>query len=231
MAWPESVTDSAAWQAAILARRRRIRSIFRRPAPCYPPPSPLAPSFMRFPWIKTLLLLAAAWLIAGGVIWWARAARPTPDSVVRYANEHSPEGRSQPAREEALRGLASRLNQLEYEQRQQVRVQRRLDSFFRQLTPEERLEFVDLTAPAGFHQMMEAFNKMDPDKRRTFVERALAQMKEREEEGTGPLPPDDPNVKKMIEHGMHAFYADASADTKMDLAPLIEQMQKNLQGF
>jgi hypothetical protein len=130
-----------------------------------------------------------------------------------------------------LRGLADRLNQLEYEQRQHERATRRLDSFFNALTPLERSEFLDLTLPAGFRQMMDAFNKMDPAKRKSFVDHALTQMKERGETDAAGPSMDDPNVKKIVEQGMRAFYSDASADTKMDLAPLIEQMQKNLQGF
>jgi hypothetical protein len=35
----------------------------------------------------------------------------------------------------------------------------------------------------------------------------------------------------MIDQGLQSFYSDASAVTKMDLAPLIEQIQKNLQGL
>jgi hypothetical protein len=186
---------------------------------------------MRPIWIKAAILLCLAWLVAGLVIWGARRARQTPETVARYATEHSLDGKSAAERERIMRELADRLNQLEYEQRQQVRMTRRLDSFFRTLTPEERMKFLDLTAPAGFHQMMEAFNKMEPAKRKAFVDRALTQMKERGEEGGAPPSTDDPNVKKIVEHGLRAFYSDASADTKMDLAPLIEQMQKNLQGF
>ena len=36
--------------------------------------------------------------------------------------------------------------------------------------------------------------------------------------------------QRVIDQGLKSFYSDASADTKLDLAPLIEQMQRNLQG-
>ena len=36
-------------------------------------------------------------------------------------------------------------------------------------------------------------------------------------------------MQKMVEQGLRSYYSDATADVKMDLAPLIEQMQKNLQ--
>jgi hypothetical protein len=40
----------------------------------------------------------------------------------------------------------------------------------------------------------------------------------------------DANAQKMIDQGFRAFYSDASAETKMDVAPLIEQIQRNLQN-
>jgi hypothetical protein len=57
----------------------------------------------------------------------------------------------------------------------------------------------------------------------------MSDMKQREGD-QGPKE-DDPNMQKMIQEGMRAFYSDANADVKMDFSPLIEQMQKNLQNF
>ena len=41
----------------------------------------------------------------------------------------------------------------------------------------------------------------------------------------------DRNTQKIIDQGLKSFYSEASADTKMDVAPILEQMQRNLQGF
>ncbi len=183
---------------------------------------------MRSPWIKAALFLAAIWLIAGGAIWLARRAKATPASVERYLATHSVEGRSSSEREKIMNRLADQLNQLTYEQRREMRVGRKLDAVFRALTPEEQARFLDLTLPAGFRQMMEAFNKMEPKKRKDFVNRALRDMQEQEGE---PVPPiDDPNLQKIINQGLTSFYTEASGEVKLDFAPLIEQMQQNLQG-
>ena len=77
--------------------------------------------------------------------------------------------------------------------------------------------------------MMDAFNQMDPARRKAFVDRAVEEMKKHE--GEGPPPGVDEQMnQRFIDQGMKSFYTDASADTKLDLAPLIEQMQRNLQG-
>ncbi len=75
--------------------------------------------------------------------------------------------------------------------------------------------------------MMEAFNKMDPEKRKAFVQKALNDMKEHADDPAPPL--EDPNMQKMLQQGMRSFYSDANTDVKMDFSPLIEQMQRNLQ--
>jgi hypothetical protein len=41
----------------------------------------------------------------------------------------------------------------------------------------------------------------------------------------------DANGQKIIDQGFRSFYSEASAETKMDMSPLIEQMQKNMQGM
>jgi len=93
---------------------------------------------MRLPWFKLLAALLIIWAIAGGLIFWARGARPTPESVMRYVDEH-PVATTPPAeREKVLEKLARQLNQLAYEQRREVRMSKKLDAFFRALPPSNR---------------------------------------------------------------------------------------------
>jgi hypothetical protein len=133
-----------------------------------------------------------------------------------------------------VESVAKKLNHLTYEERREVRLSRRLDRFFKTLNPDEQSRFLDLTLPEGFRQMMEALNKMEPEKRKAFVERTLEQL--RKDEGMDPEEArerfeKDGNIQKIIDQGLKSFYSDASAETKMDLAPVIEQMQRNLESF
>lgn len=186
---------------------------------------------MRLPWIKLISLLLVIWAIVGGVIYLARGAKPTPASVMEYLAGHPAEGLSPGERAQSIEKVAAQLNQLAYEERREVRMSRKLDGFFKTLTPEEQTRFLDLTLPTGFKQMMEALNKMTPEKRKKFVSKALEDMKRREgEERPEDQPEMDSNGQKIIDQGFRSFYSEASAETKMDVAPLIEQLQKNIQG-
>lgn len=184
---------------------------------------------MRLPSLKVIGVLVGIWIVVGGVIFFARSVKVTPETIAAYADTHPIAGKSPDERGKIIEKLAGQMNQLPYEDRRGVRMSKGLDGFFKDLTGEEQMRFLDLTLPTGFKQMMEALNRMTPEKRQKFVEKALADMKK----GEGERPPDaklDANARKIIDQGFKSFYSDASADVKMDVAPLIEQLQKNLQG-
>ena len=137
-------------------------------------------------WSKALLVLGAIWLLAGGTIWWARNAKPTPESIARYVDAHPLDGQSEAERAKRLGKVAGQINGLDYETRREMRIGRKLDDFFKSLTGPEQARFLDLTLPEGFKQTMEALNKMPPEKRKKFVGQALDEMKKHE----GDEPPD-----------------------------------------
>lgn len=186
---------------------------------------------MRPLWIKAATALAAIWLVVGGVIKWAHHAKPTPESVAKYMDTHPLDGRPAADRKKVIDDVADQLNRLGYEERRETRMEKRPDKFFKFLTPDEQAYFIDRTVPAGFKQMMEAINKMTPEKRAQFVAKAITDMRRDREEGADNAPKlDDPNVQKIVTAGLKSFYTDASPETKMDLAPLIDEMQQNLTG-
>ncbi|HEY3901454.1 MAG TPA: hypothetical protein VGM54_22785 [Chthoniobacter sp.] len=186
---------------------------------------------MRLPWIKFVIALVAVWVVAGGIIFWARAVKPTPDKLVHYLDAHPVNGASPKQEAGLVDKVAAQLNQLTYDQRREVRMSKKLDSFFRSLAPDQKSRFLDLTLPSGFKQMMESLNKKTHEERKAFVDKALADMKKHEDDETSPEQRQlDANSKKIINQGFQSFYSDASADTKMDMAPLIEQFQRNMQG-
>ena len=86
----------------------------------------------------------------------------------------------------------------------------------------------------AFNQMMNAFNDMERSERKQLVERTLKRMKDDEGERVQleRLEEADPEAtEKIVNEGLRAYYQEASAETKLDLAPLMEQMQRNLQGL
>jgi hypothetical protein len=89
---------------------------------------------MRLPWFKLAAVLIAIWAIAGGVIFWARSAKTTPESVVRYLDTHPIA--SAPDRGKVLEKVAAQINQLNYDQRREVRMSKDLNAA-RRLQPDD----------------------------------------------------------------------------------------------
>jgi len=181
---------------------------------------------MRIPW-RIIIILAAVWLVAGTIIWWTRAARPTPESVATYIKKNSLENVPDAKRAEVIDRVAEQMNRLNFEDRQKLRKLRVDRTFFNTLTPEERQRFLDLTLPEGFRQLMLALNKMTPEQRQKIVQRALDDLEKEDPENGSRV--DREGVQKMIGQGMESFYKDASAEVKLDFAPVIEQLQRATQ--
>ncbi len=196
-----------------------------------PPSRGILPLLPMNVWIKTALTLAAVWMVAYGVIYGLSASKPTAESVSAYL-AHTDLARLQGRdRTRTITQLENQLNDVSFDDRHKLQRSGDLHRFFLSLSAAEQEAFLDATLPADFRQIMDAFNKMDPEKRRQFVAHAVDDMQKHAQDGQAGPPPDvDPKVRdRFIDQGLRSFYKDASPDTKLDLAPLIEQMQRNLQ--
>jgi len=79
--------------------------------------------------------------------------------------------------------------------------------------------------------MMQSFNEMERGERKQIVERSLKRMQE-QNGGPGRIEEADPAVaEKITEAGLKSYYEDASAETKIDLAPLLEEIQRSMTGM
>lgn len=140
------------------------------------------------------------------------------------------------ARRQRLDETIDHLNRLDFDQRRRMREdgQDISDRFFRSLTKEEKGYFLEQTVEQHFKSVMKAFNAMSPEERRKVVDRARADLRRNEGDGRGMdrMQEEDPQVfEKMVEKGLGAYYEEASAETKMDLAPLLEEMQQRLRSM
>lgn len=184
--------------------------------------------------VPLLAIGLVIWLVALAGIHWARSMKPTPASMEAYlATRGDLSSLTEAERTEVIDRMARDLNRLTLEQRQELRRgNSRFDTFFAQLTPAERSDFLDRTLPEGFKQMMLAFNKMEPAKRKKFVQRALDDLDKIESEGMRPADRalEDAQAQKIINQGLDSFYNEANADVKLEMAPVIERMQQVMQN-
>jgi len=181
---------------------------------------------MRGIW-RVVILLALIWGVAAIVIFTSRAMRPTPASMTAYIEKHPLATASD--RAAVINNVADQLNRMTFEQRQQMQAQKTMPNFFRQLTPPEQQDFLKKTLPDSFKQIMLALNKMDPAKRKKLVQRAIDDMEKNGPVGDKRI--DEKQEQQIVSQGLESFYEQASADVKLDCAPIIEQLQRQTQSL
>jgi hypothetical protein len=190
---------------------------------------------------KAVAVLAVVWLAVWAVRSFAAGQKITAESMERevqglnFADWSESPGVSSEGkrREEEIRRISKMYNQLDFTEREKNRDSRSGEVFFKKLTPVEKNLFVQLTVVETMSRFMEALDQMPQDERKKFVEKGLKEIQdgrtEEEMERAGEM--DENLLTKISEEGMRAYFDKASADTKLDLAPLMEAMNEVMQGL
>ncbi len=187
--------------------------------------------------VKGVIGLVVLWLVVFAAIKVSGSFKPTPEKIQSYAENNSLSEIDEPEkRREVIGKVADMLNQLEPEQFRRFTKKAedgrdRQDRFFEQMSPEEQMFFMEKRIGKAFKQMMQAFNEMDRDKRKNVIQRSLKRMQDNPDGRPGEKDVSPEMVEKITGAGLKAFYSDASAETKLDLAPLMEEMQRTMGKF
>jgi hypothetical protein len=190
------------------------------------------------PILLAVAALAVIWVVAFAGFQIAKHAKVTPEKVRVYAKSVDFNHLSAAERAAAIQKLAAMLNALTLEERQSLRLARL--AWFEKMTEEEKGEFLEATLPTGFKQMIAAFEDMPADKRQRVVDQAVKQMKDARDRlaDNGQMPPPDTNSVVLSQElqdqvtkiGLKSFYSQSSAQTKAELAPLLEEMQRTMES-
>jgi hypothetical protein len=184
--------------------------------------------------------LVGIWLAAWAGHWYLDRIKMTADKVRAYMASVDFSQLTGEARAKAIRDLEDKLNALSYEERQRLRAEHLMGDWFAQMTEDEKSQFIDATMPTGFKQMIGAFEQLPEDKRRKMVDDALNNLREanqRATSGNGATsrgtngPPVSPELEAKIRTiGLNSFYSQSSAETKAELAPVLEELQRSMES-
>jgi len=192
---------------------------------------------------RAVIILALVWACVWGIRSYAGSKRITAESIDRQVaaakfqdwsnNPTVPNAAEAKRREKELREIAANVNLLDFQEREKNRDNRSGENFFRILSPSEKSLFVDLTIVESMSRFMQALDAMKPEQRKSFVERGLKEIQQgrtkEEMERTEQLGAD--LLDRISQEGMSAYFEKSSADTKLDLAPLMEAMNETMQGL
>ena len=185
-----------------------------------------------------LLSFFVVWLVAFAVHQIAAGRKVTVEKIRSYAGSVDFSHLSASERAKAIARLAGMLNALSYDERREARLGRLWEKWFAEMTDDERTQFVELTMPTGFKQTIAAFEKLPEDRRQRAINDALRGMREAQarlkKSGGTPVSTNAPGIsedlqKRITTIGLKTFYSDSSAQTKAELAPVLEEMQRMME--
>lgn len=193
--------------------------------------------------VKAVLVLTLVWAGVWGIRALAGAKRITAERVnqeIAGANfadwsdrETVPDNSEGKRRIKEITKISDMVNRLDFQEREKNRENREGEMFFRKLSAEEKGLFIELTVMESMNRFMEALDTMPPEQRKKFVERGLKDLKNgrTEEEMARADDLGSDLLEKISQEGMRAYFEKSSADTKLDLAPLMEAINEAMQGL
>jgi len=186
------------------------------------------------------LALAIVWVLVLTAFHFSAKGRMTAEKVRQFTLTTDLAELSPPQRDDAIAALADRVNGLPYDERPKWRRSAEWKKWFAGMTGAERTKFVAATLPIGFRQTLEAYSQSPADQRKQFVADAIQHLREdgaaaivgsMTDYGPGGPPVLTPEVEQQARMlGLQEFYSRTSAETKAELAPLVEEMQRQLQA-
>ena len=194
------------------------------------------------PLFFSLIALLAIWGLAFTGYTIAKHSRVTSEKVRAYVESVDLSKLSPDARARAIQRLANMLNALSPEDRRQARMERIAWGWFGQMTEEEKAAFIDATMPTGFKQMLASFEQLPEEKRRRAIDDAVRRLKESQQKLQSDGPAADagatnapPGLSQELQAkvrtiGLKTFYSQSSAQTKAELAPVLEELQRVMES-
>lgn len=193
--------------------------------------------------LQALVALLLLWGVVIAVRAFAASKQVTAARVTAEINEAAFEDWSEqssvpdPARakqrDKKLREVAELVNRLDFAERERNREERATEGMFRRMSPDEKKLFIDLTIRESMGKFMAAIDQLPPEKRKEFVEKGIREIQSGKtgEDMARAQELGDDLLETIASEGMRAYFEKASADTKLDLAPLMESMNEVMQGL
>jgi type II secretory pathway component HofQ len=186
--------------------------------------------------VLAVVVIVAIWVFAVAGYGFVQSLKVTADKVRAYAGSVDLNRLSAADRARALKKLADELNALSLAERQQLQMSRVTENWFAEMTEAEKEAFIAATMPTGIKQMLAAFEQQPEEKRRKAIDDALKQLRDQSGNasnqggGSSRLPISPELEARMRTVGLESFYSQSSAQTKAELAPLLEEMQRTMES-
>ena len=182
--------------------------------------------------LQAALALALVWSAVAATTAAMNARIPTAEKLLaRLAEKPLDRG----SRTEAVERVAAEYVRLPFLEKRELRSPEaggRFEGFLAQLSGEEKSLFVERALPRGFRELLDGFGKMDQRERQRNLERSRRELLENLGDSPAKLMIEAAGpalLKQIAEKGLGPFFDSLPPDMKLQMLPMIEQMQNNAQ--
>lgn len=190
-------------------------------------------------WLTVAVLLAFIWSAVAVIMHQTDHLVSWPEKVIALVEEapwlNGPEG-SPESRRLYLSQVITNFNRLDTQQRRRLREdgQESIDRFFASLNDEEQKEYVNRTVEPYFESISKGLKLIPEEERKRLVGRIrndLKNLRGTSAEGDRLTDQDREFMEFMIAEDPILFLREAPTKVKMELAPVLEEMQSRVQGM
>lgn len=190
-------------------------------------------------WITAVVLLAFIWSVVAVVMHQTDDLVSWPGKVIELLEETPWLKGSETAhdpRQRYLVNVITNYNRLDPGQRRDLRedAQESLNQFFASLTEAEQKEYVNRTVDPLLDVIDKGLKAMPLEERKKLVGRMRGDMKGQRGHDKPSEPPADKDrefMESLVNEDPILFLREAPLKTKMELAPMLEEMYTRVQGF
>ncbi len=179
--------------------------------------------------------IVLVWLMCWAGYTIASKSQMTREKLNQYLHSIDLAKLSAAERAKALRALIDKWNAMSPEDRRHWHLDR---DWLAQLTDDEKSLLIDGMVPAQIKLELNAFEQLPKEQRQKIIDRAMKQMKEisdnpdaAQNAGVGANSGLSPELEaKVRTMGLNALYSQSSAQSKVELAPLLNEVQQQLES-
>lgn len=176
---------------------------------------------------------------------YAHGKRVTPESLRADFKKTNLAQLPASERQPVIARIAEKISQLESNfARREAQSDGAWGRFFVQLNDEEKARFIEATLPMGVKQLIASFEKLSPEMRQKAVRDSVRRLRETFgsnsnevviANGTNTITIPKPVISaslqdKIVSVGLESLWKDGSSQTRAELAPLLEEIQRSLQN-
>jgi len=154
--------------------------------------------------------------------------RPTTEKVLAYIEANPLENLPDPKQSQFVETLAYRVQRLKYADRKDLLMSTQYQRVVAGFNDRQRQRYLELTVDAGVREFMDALNDMDEVERKEIINQALEELRRvaRNRTGEAVIPHlSREDEDRLFQKGFATYYRDASAETKVALQPLVDEVQ------